>query len=385
MKSYSRPLRVLYHHRIASKDGMYVHIEELTNAMLEKGIELEFVCPGFNQQSAFGSEGGFTARLRAKLPGAIYELLELCYCLIVGFKLVRTIWRFKPDVIYERYNLYQPIGVVIARWFRIPILSEVNAPLADERLKHNGLKLYRFAKWIEGFTWRHATYVLPVTQVLAESIRQAGVPDERIVVVPNGINQHVFDRLPRVAERTQREPLIIGFTGFVNPWHRLDLALEAIARHKDKNVKLVCVGDGTILPELKAQAERLGIRDKVEFTGLVGRDKVFDYVATFDIALQPDVTAYASPLKLFEYLAVGSLVVAPRTPNLLEILDDNSALLFEPGNLDDFAAKLAFALLHLEDMSNKRVAAQSLIASRGLTWQDNADRVLTLAMKALDS
>ena len=41
-------MKILYHHRIASKDGMYVHVEELTNAMLEQGVDLHFVCPGFS-------------------------------------------------------------------------------------------------------------------------------------------------------------------------------------------------------------------------------------------------------------------------------------------------------------------------------------------------
>lgn len=376
-------LKVLYHHRIASKDGMYVHVEELTNAMLEKGVTLEFVCPGFNEKSEFGSEGGFAARLRARLPAVLYELLELAYSLIVGFKLIRTLLRFKPDFIYERYNLYQPVGVIIAKLFRKPILLEVNAPLADERKKHNGLKLYPFAKWIEDFTWRHATYVLPVTDVLADYVRAAGVSESRIVVIPNGINQNVFDKLPRVSSGTTKDRIVIGFTGFINPWHRLDLALDAIAKHKDRDIRLVCVGDGTILPQLKAKAQQLGIADKVEFAGLVTRDKVFDYVAQFDITLQPDVTAYASPLKLFEYLAVGSLVIAPRTRNILEILSDDNALLFEPKNFDDFAAKLGRAIDEYEALMPLRQNAQQLIEQRGLTWQANADRVLQLARQAL--
>lgn len=375
-------LKVLYHHRIASKDGMYVHVEELTHAMLEKGVTLEFVCPGFNEKSEFGSEGGFAAKLRAKLPPALYELLELAYSLIVGFKLIRALLRFKPHFIYERYNLYQPVGVILARLFRKPILLEVNAPLADERKKHNGLKLYAFAKWIERFTWRQATYVLPVTDVLADYVRAAGVPEDRIVVIPNGINQNVFERLPKVSPESTKSQIVIGFTGFINPWHRLDLALEAIAQHRDRDVRLICVGDGTILPQLKAKAQQLGIADKVEFTGLVTRDKIFDYVAQFDITLQPDVTAYASPLKLFEYLAVGSLVIAPRTRNILEILSDENALLFEPKNVDDFAAKLGQAIDEYEALMPLRQNAQNLIEQRGLTWQGNAERVLQLAAKA---
>lgn len=376
--------KVLYHHRIASKDGMYVHVEELTNALLEKGVELEFVCPGFNERSDFGSEGGFAAKIRAKLPSAVYELLELCYSLIVAIKLVRTIVRFKPDFIYERYNLYQPVGVIIAKLFRLPILMEVNAPLADERKEHNGLALYRFAKWIENFTWRWSTFVLPVTDVLADYVRAAGVAERKIQVIPNGVNENIFSRLPKVNEVNSKSQITIGFTGFINPWHRLDLALQAIAKHSGRDVRLICVGDGDILAELKQKADALGIAEKVEFAGLVTRDKVFDYVQQFDIALQPAVTSYASPLKLFEYLAVGSLVIAPSTPNIREILDETNSLLFEPNNFNDFEDKLNDAIEHYESYAQVRIKAQKLIEDQKLTWQGNADRVLGLAQQALE-
>ena len=80
--------------------------------------------------------------------------------------------------------------------------------------------------------------------------------------------------------------------------HGMNNAIRALAEHKDLPLKLNCVGDRKILPELKALAKELGISEKIEFAGLVTRDKVLDYVEQFDIALQPDVTAYASPLNV---------------------------------------------------------------------------------------
>ena len=52
-----------------------------------------------------------------------------------------------------------------------------------------GIKLKKFAKWTENYTWRNANYVLPVTRVLANIIKQqANVPEERVKVIPNGID-----------------------------------------------------------------------------------------------------------------------------------------------------------------------------------------------------
>jgi glycosyltransferase involved in cell wall biosynthesis len=64
------------------------------------------------------------------------------------------------------------------------------------------------------------------------------------------------------------------------------------------------------------------LQERVTFTGVVPRERIPEYVAAFDIALQPAVVPYASPLKVFEYLALGKAIVAPRQPNIEEILTD---------------------------------------------------------------
>tara|TARA_R110002072_G_scaffold50294_5_gene135705 strand:- start:3506 stop:4639 length:1134 start_codon:yes stop_codon:yes gene_type:complete len=375
-------MKILYHHRIASKDGQYVHVEELTNSFIQAGHELLFVCPEFADKAEFGGEGGIATKLKAKLPRSVYEILELGYSLLIAVKLISAILKFKPDFIYERYNLYQPIGVIIAHLFKLPIILEVNAPLVQERSKYSGLALPRFAKWIENFTWRKATYVLPVTQVLAEHIYAAGVPKERVVVVPNGINEKEIAELDkRAAERENTKDIVIGFTGFINPWHKLDKALDAIAQINNKQIKFICVGEGDIRPDLEQQAKTLGISDQVSFTGLVNRQEVFDYVAQFDIALQPSVTEYASPLKLFEYLASASLVIAPDMPNIREILNEKNSLLFNPDEPNDFKDKLVDALENFDKYKPVRMAARAAINEQGLTWQKNAERVLSLLDK----
>jgi glycosyltransferase involved in cell wall biosynthesis len=371
-------MRILYHHRIASKDGQYVHVEELTNALIEQGHQIDFVCPEFAKESDFGNEGGFVTRLKGLLPKSLYEILELLYCLVIAVKLIKQIFKDRPDFIYERYNLYQPMGVIIARIFRLPILLEVNAPLVDERMKYSGLALARFARAIENFTWKRATYVLPVTQVLGDIIEKAGVNPHKIVVIPNGINQSVFNKILQNKKSNESGTITIGFTGFINPWHRLDLAIDAIAELKHKNIHMLCVGEGDIRPELEAQAKQLGVEDRITFTGLVDRQKVFDYVSTFDIALQPAVTEYASPLKLFEYLAVGSLIIAPAMPNILEILDSHNAILFKPDKEGDFKQKLMQAIEHFNDFADLRVNAQNTISQKSLTWQSNAEKVVLL-------
>tara|TARA_A200000159_G_C7338693_1_gene346252 strand:- start:13878 stop:14381 length:504 start_codon:yes stop_codon:yes gene_type:complete len=163
----------------------------------------------------------------------------------------------------------------------------------------------------------------------------------------------------------------------------MDKALEAIAEHKELPLRLICVGDGDILPDLRKQAEALGIAEKVEFKGLVTRDKVLDFVKEFDIALQPDVTAYASPLKMFEYMAVGALIVAPKTPNIQEILSDDTALFFEKGDKSSFKQALTTAITSYKTFECKRYAVKQSVIDNRFIWQENANRVVDLASKLI--
>ena len=97
------------------------------------------------------------------------------------------------------------------------------------------------------------------------------------------------------------------------------------------------MGDGPARADLEALAERIGVAGQVHFSGNVPHHDIPAYMQLFDVALQTASVAYASPLKLFEYMALGRAIIAPDQPNLREILtDDVNALLFTPGEREPF-------------------------------------------------
>ncbi|MFZ5485071.1 MAG: glycosyltransferase family 4 protein [Pseudomonadota bacterium] len=377
-------MKILYHHRTASKDGQAVHIEEMIAALRGLGHEVIVAAPAGADDQDFGASNGWVDKIRSHLPKAVYELLELAYSIVAYRRLAALAREHRPDVLYERYNLYLLAGVWLHRRFKLPMLLEVNSPLAEERSKYGGLAFPGLARKIEAWTWRGADGVLPVTRVLGDVIEKAGVPAERIHVIPNGINPEHFAQAPAPDAAKRALGLegrtVLGFTGFVRDWHGIDKVIDWMARHdRDENIHLLMVGDGPARADLEAQASRLGLADRVTFTGLVHRDRVPAMVAAFDIALQPAVTYYASPLKLFEYLALGCAIVAPRKANLLEVLvHDDNALMFDPDIPGDL--ELTLDRLTADRALRERLgtAAKHTIDRRGYTWRRNAERVTAL-------
>lgn len=263
----------------------------------------------------------------------------------------------------------------------MPLLLEVNAPLAEERTRFGNLRLKRLARWSERFVWRRADRVLPVTEVLAGHVTAAGVPRDRIEVIPNGIDLADFPAPAAEDPAAEQETLTLGFVGFVRDWHGLDRVVRAIAAWQGRpRLGLLVVGEGPARPGLEALAAELGIAERVRFTGLAERDAVPGLIAGFDIALQPASVAYASPLKVFEYMAAGRAIVAPDQPNLREVLEDGrTALLFDPEDPEAFWR----AVLRLTEDAALRhrlgAAARAEILRRDLTWAGNARRVAALA------
>jgi glycosyltransferase involved in cell wall biosynthesis len=374
------PLKILYHHRIGSKDGQAVHIESLIVALRRAGHDVQAVSPPAFGKVDFGGQSQSLARLKRLLPRAAYELAEMCYNVPALWRLQRTGRRFRPDLLYERYNLFMIAGVLFARLHRTPIFLEVNSPLARERAAFGGLAFARMAAWLERRTWRAADLVLPVSQVLAEIVWQAGVPPERIVVIPNGIDDENFrcssgDEAKRTLGLSGKT--VLGFVGFVREWHGLDGVLDLLTDPRcPPDLHLLLIGDGPALPALKSLAERLGIAPRVTFAGLVDRGQLIRHLAAFDIALQPRAVGYASPLKLFEYMAAGKAIVAPNQANIREILvDGESGLLFDCG--DGVAFGQAVLDLARDTPLRERLGAgaRRIVLERGYTWANNARRI----------
>ena len=129
------------------------------------------------------------------------------------------------------------------------------------------------------------------------------------------------------------DEVVAVFAGAFRAWHGAHLLVEAIAAldaAARSRVHAVFIGDGPELPRVREAAARARLA-RVTFTGAVPYEQMPAALAAADIGVAPfDVAAhpplqlafYWSPLKVFEYMASGRPVVAPRLPRLAALVDD---------------------------------------------------------------
>jgi len=213
------------------------------------------------------------------------------------------------------------------------------------------------------------------------------VPRERMTVIPNAIDPSHYANLPDVVTAKRALGIsgrtVIGFVGFVREWDRLERVIDWLApRAAARGLHLLVVGDGPARAQLEAQARRLGVADHVSFTGVVARPELPRHAAAFDIALQTALVPYASPLCLFEYLALGKAIVAPDQANHREILRAGvDALLYEPDGPGDLERAIETLVGDEALRSRLEAGARETMAARQFTWRRNAERVVEVAAR----
>jgi len=391
----SEPRRILYHHRIRADDGQAVHVRELISALRAAGHDVDECAlvpkaeprePAATSSSA-SSNGeaqrpGFWQRL--SLPRAAVEVMEVLYNQKGRAMLRAAAKRRRPDFVYERHALHLRCGLDVARELGVPLLLEVNSPMALEMQRLGKLTFGRRARRTEREVLGGADAVLAVTDVLKDMLVEAGARAERVHVIGNGAVPERYGDDAKAAAADVRARLqlrddafALGFVGYMRPWHRLDLVLEIMARDELRSLVLVLMGEGPALQPLLELARQRGLQDRVRALGVVPPELLPAHVMACDGALIPAINAYASPLKLFDSLAAGVATLAPDQPNLREnLVDGENGLLFRPGDADDLFARLARLTGDRAFARRLGEAGRRSLHDNRWTWAGNAQRVL---------
>jgi glycosyltransferase involved in cell wall biosynthesis len=253
----------------------------------------------------------------------------------------------KFELVYERYSLFGIAGLSFARGNHLPFVLEVNSPLVEEAKTHRRLVLEPLAKAVEAYLFSNADHLVAVSGAVKDYIHSVA-PKAAVTVLPNGVDVQSFLRVRAsngAPETRGEKKFTVGFVGSLKPWHGLEFLLEAFRRLPDEqNFELRIVGEGPLRPALEKLVQKLGLQNRVVFTGAVEFEQIPGTLKMLDVLVAPYPQMenfYFSPLKIFEYMAAGKPIVASRIGQVAEILEDGeNALLVPPENPQALAAAL---------------------------------------------
>jgi glycosyltransferase involved in cell wall biosynthesis len=297
-------------------------------------------------------------------------------------------------IIYQRYGAFNWTGAALSREAGLPLVLEFNGPEAW-LAKHWGVGLLypELAGRIEQANLEAADLVSVVSEPLRQHVLARGIPDQRIIVLPNGVDPQRFR--PDLDGAPMRESLglgdrcAIGFIGTFGPWHGVETLAEAFIRLLQQRpdlsgkVSLVLIGEGLRLPGVKDMLREAGTLGDVVLTGLVPQAEGPAYLSACDILVLPTAPNpdgspfFGSPTKLFEYMAMGRPIVATSLGQTTEVLEDGrNALLVAPSDPESMSRAIE---RFVDDPALRQrlgaVARQEVL--QWYTWQHHVARLLT--------
>lgn len=212
----------------------------------------------------------------------------------------------------------------------------------------------RAVESMERTAWREVDQVIAVDRGQAEIAIRQGASRSKVVVVRNAVDVEQISSVAGIAESgTAEDAWRIVVPRRLVPKNGVGIALQALAKIQDQRPRLLICGDGPLRGALVAEAEALGIAERVEFRGCLPHDLLLREVRRAAIVVVPSLpvagVVEATSMAMLEAMGLGKPVVASRVGGLEEIVGrSGTARLVSPGDPSELALSM-WGLLESED------------------------------------
>jgi glycosyltransferase involved in cell wall biosynthesis len=304
--------------------------------------------------------------------------------------MMKIIEESHPDFFYLHHHDFHFAGAKLKEKTGLPFILHFDS--IEYWVKKNWGKLYfgNLLKWCEQIEVAEADAIIVISEVLKKQACEFySIPPDKVFISPNGVNTNVFKPDINGEEIRRKYGLegkyVIGYSGSFNEYHGIDLLAMASKKLLEEipNSRILMIGDGALRDKVESILKNDGVRDKVIITGLIPLNQVPIHLSVCDVLVSPikhkhNDEFFGSPIKNFEYKAMGKPIVATNLGQLSSIFQEkHNALILEHDQYESIIARI-LELYKNPDLACKIAANARLDAVEKHSWERNVENIIKL-------
>ena len=349
--------------------------DNIVHACADKGIEVDLYTPSPTRNVPDGSvwereERQMDGKLRIHRfhlygEGKNPMLRALRYFLGEVILLHYCIWK-KYDVAFvDSTPPIQGLKMPLIKWLkRKPTIYNVQDIFPDSLvgtgLTHEGSLIWKIGRMVEKITYRYADKIIVISEDFKKNIMAKGVPEDKIVVVYNWVDQNKVVDVPREKNKLfdayglERSKFYITYNGNIGLTQNMDMLLDVAKELQEEyeDIHFVLVGNGAYLDEVKRKVadQQLENVHLLPFQPYEDISHVFSLGDASLVISKPGVGANSVPSKTWSIMSASRPVLANFDENELKtIIENNHCGIFtKAGDKDAFKESILTLYNHRE-------------------------------------
>jgi glycosyltransferase involved in cell wall biosynthesis len=368
-------------------------------ALLEEAMNVDLICLVDDQSPKREVSGGLRIRrlaIKHRRGGALsyayqYSAFILASAGILAMRSLRRRYDLvyihnMPDILVLSALLPKALGAKVILDQHDP-MPELMTTIFNLDKRSFGV---RIIERLERWSIARANLVITVNVACKRIFANRSCRPEKIGIVMNSPDDKIFGAQPSHARQREAsaKPFVIMYHGSIVKRNGLDLAVDALARIRQAIpfAELRIYGRSTpFLEKVMGEARSNGLADCVSYMGPRSLEQLVREIEACDLGIVPNHhSAFAeinTPTRIFEYLALGRPVIAPRASGITDYFDDRSLVFFDLGSAEDLARKIEFVYSHPIEVVE--IVSRGQEVYRNHCWQTERGRLIEFVVGVL--